>query len=146
MRWRRDVAGVPLGLELAAPELLRDQVRTPAADVYALGRLAHELISGAPLVDVRSRGLSSLAGPLTHGVPPLLRARPDAPAELSSVIDAMVHQAPDKRPTAAVAADALRAATAWARWSPAQYDEELCALAPSFQSLLVRDDDGPAGL
>jgi serine/threonine-protein kinase len=100
------IAGTPA---YVAPEQIRGEAVTPAADVYALGVLAYRLLLGeAPFA--ADSDLDLLRKHLC-GVPPAPRDRwPEIPAALSAAMLAMLAKQSADRPTLAELAGVLRAA------------------------------------
>ncbi|TDD32453.1 serine/threonine protein kinase, partial [Nonomuraea terrae] len=84
------VAGTPVFL---APEVLRGERPSPAADVYALGMLLYELLAGRPPF-AGGHGLSALHSAL-HMAPRRLEGMSDT---LWGVIDACTAKEPAARP------------------------------------------------
>ncbi|MER6944839.1 protein kinase [Nonomuraea sp. NPDC000554] len=98
------VAGTPVYI---APEILRGERPSPAADVYALGMLLYELLAGrAPFAG--GHGLSALNSAL-HMAP---RRLDGMPASLWTVISDCTAKDPAARPPLAKVSAALRAAAA----------------------------------
>lgn len=109
-----EVMGTP---HYVAPELLRGEPPDRAGDVYALGVVLLELISGKPPFNADSMA-QLLTEILTGGPRPLDALRPDAPAPLVELVGRMVANDPAERPTAAeVAAELERQASSARRTS-----------------------------
>lgn len=95
-------------LTYVAPEQIRCDAITPAADVYALGVLAYRLLLGEPPFSADS-DLDLLRKHLC-GVPPAPRTRwPAIPAKLDATLLAMLAKQPDRRPALRDIAAVLRA-------------------------------------
>jgi serine/threonine-protein kinase len=99
---RLTLAGTVLGTAgYLAPEQARGERVTAAADIYAVGAVLYELMTGEP-----SRTAVSLAelGKEDGFRPPDLAARaPDAPAELVTAVTACLAVEPEDRPPSAAA-------------------------------------------
>ena len=113
-------------LTYVAPEQIRCDGITPAADIYALGVLAYRLLLGEPPFTAPT-DLDLLRKHLC-GVPPSPRTRwPRIPDELDQLLVAMLAKQPAARPTLSAVTDALRAARrrirpprpARTKWTPA---------------------------
>ena len=93
--------GRPLGtLAYLAPELIAGGAATPASDIYAMGCLAYECLTGAP--PFRARGFFELAFAHLHQAPePLRSVRPDVPLEVEQVVLAALAKTPADRPPSA---------------------------------------------
>jgi len=89
-----DAAPIPYAPTLAswhytAPELTRGEAVSDRADVYSLGVIANEMLTGVRMARGSSPRIS-------------LEARcPDAPRELTAMIERMISRDPLERPTAA---------------------------------------------
>ncbi|MEU0569733.1 protein kinase [Nonomuraea sp. NPDC005983] len=104
------VAGTPVYI---APEILRGERPSPAADVYALGMLLYELLAGrAPFAG--GHGLSALNSAL-HMAP---RRLDGMPASLWTVISDCTAKDPAARPPLAQVSAALRAAAVSEQGAP----------------------------
>ncbi|HSJ99759.1 MAG TPA: protein kinase, partial [Kofleriaceae bacterium] len=88
-----------------APEYIERLAVSPAMDVYALGVLAFELITGAPPFSGSLHMLSRLHR--KGGVPRASSFTPDVPPDLDALIDRMLARDPAARPTALQIANAL---------------------------------------
>ena len=95
---RGDRAGLPY----AAPECLSGLSAGPAADLYAFGVIAFELLTGRrPFVE---RTPETLKVAHLSKAPPDLRAlRPDVPEPIAALVDALLAKEPARRPPGAEA-------------------------------------------
>lgn len=93
-----------------APEVLRDQPLTPAVDLYALGALLYESLTGRPPFDGESA--AQVIGLHLQGCPPAFaEAAPDLdlPAALEAIVARLLDKVPEERfRSARAAARALR--------------------------------------
>ncbi|PKN53879.1 MAG: hypothetical protein CVU56_29535, partial [Deltaproteobacteria bacterium HGW-Deltaproteobacteria-14] len=88
------------GLPYAAPECLAGLVAGPAADLYALGVIAFELLAGRrPFLE---RTPETLKAAHLHETPPDLRSlRPEIPAPIAAVVTELLAKEPGRRPAGA---------------------------------------------
>jgi hypothetical protein len=100
-----------------APEYVGGLVVTPALDVYSLGVVAFELVTGSPPFGGTMHVLQRLGKPLA--VPRASSIQPNVPPELDDLIEAMLLQDPKRRPTALDVAERL-AERAVSRGEPSQ--------------------------
>ena len=105
-KWAREGAvktatGVVLGTpRYLAPEVIQGAPASPASDIYALGVMLHELLTGhAPyeLADV----MLLLQQHLTAPVPSARAARPEVPAAVDALLARCLAKAPAGRPASA---------------------------------------------
>lgn len=97
------VAGTP---SYVAPELLRGEPATPASDVYGLGALLHEMVTGDPPWPVVSWAEARLALQTRAAGPPDLDL-PEVPAPVRRLCRDCLSTAPGDRPTSEHAARVL---------------------------------------
>jgi serine/threonine-protein kinase len=94
----RRVPGQVLGTTYyISPEQALGEVVTPQSDLYSLGVLGHELLTGVRPFD---RG-TPIATALAHVADPPPPLPPDVPADLAEVIMACLAKEPDDRPESA---------------------------------------------
>lgn len=99
-------AGTP---DYIAPEVWKGQVPTEAVDIWALGVMLFEALSGHHPWEAESdRGIPSLRGALqAASEPPLLPDETDLPPGLGTLVSRCLAIAPEDRPTARHIADEL---------------------------------------
>ncbi|MFD7711358.1 protein kinase [Streptomyces sp. NPDC059786] len=90
--------GSPIGThQYMAPEQVRGARVTPRTDLYALGCVLHELLSGRPLFSGDSEW--QLMTQHVNAAPtPLRELRPDVPAVLEELVLDLLRKAPEARP------------------------------------------------
>ncbi len=84
-----------------APELVRGGAIDGRTDLYALGCLAYELLTGA--LPFTGRVLDVVRAHVGTPVPPLARRRPDAPEQLVALVHRLLEKDPAARPIDAAA-------------------------------------------
>ena len=93
--YTEEVAGT---LEYTAPEQARGERRVgPEADLFALGCVLHECLTGAPPFTGRSAAVV-LARILCEETPPLRQLRPEMPESVERLLDQMLAKEPHERP------------------------------------------------
>lgn len=99
---RLTLAGTVLGTAAyLAPEQARGEPVTAAADIYALGAVLYELLTGEPPRRVES--LADLHREKTFRIPDLEVRVPTAPRELVAAVVSCLAPRPEERPTSAAA-------------------------------------------
>ncbi|MHB9854799.1 protein kinase domain-containing protein [Streptomyces krungchingensis] len=95
---RLTATGSPIGThQYMAPEQVRGGRVTPRTDLYALGCVLHELLSGRPLFS--GDGEFHLMMQHVNATPtPLRQLRADVPAELEELVLHLLRKAPEARP------------------------------------------------
>lgn len=101
-----------------APEQVLGRAVTPATDVYALGTLLYEMLSGQPTFPRGSDALAALYQHVHEDPQPLREVAPDVPAGIAAAVGkALALDAGDRYPTAADFGEAVSEASA-AAWGP----------------------------
>ena len=99
--------GVLLGTaKYLSPEQVRGDDVDPRADLYALGVVIFEALTGGPPFDAGSDYATAQAR-LFNPAPHLSQIRPDLPGELDQLISRMLQRDPDRRPATAAEVQAL---------------------------------------
>lgn len=90
-----DTTAVGYSLPYAAPEQLEERPLTVTADVYALGAVLYELLTGRPPVDLPTRDAASWLDAKRRAVPPpsTLLSVPGLPRRLHPDLDAILLRA-----------------------------------------------------
>ncbi|HEY3257477.1 MAG TPA: serine/threonine-protein kinase, partial [Gemmatimonadaceae bacterium] len=97
-------AGMAIGTPayMAPEQLAGDPAADHRMDLYAVGLLAYELLSGeSPFTGPSPQ--ATLTAQLTHDPEPIYKMRPDVPPELSAVIMRCLAKQPEDRPQSAAA-------------------------------------------
>jgi len=92
-----------------SPEQAHGRPVDPRSDVYSLGIVLHELISGRLLYRTKDR-LAALDRVRNEPVPPMARAAPNAPKELAEIVDRSLSRNAEDRYAGARAMQAALAA------------------------------------
>ena len=98
-----DVTGTPLYM---APEVARGATE-PASDVYSLGALLYECLSGRPPIEARGGVLATLDAISREAPAPLRQLAPGVPAWLDEACLSALAKEPGERPSAAAFAELL---------------------------------------
>ncbi|MCP4222193.1 MAG: protein kinase [Actinomycetia bacterium] len=154
---RRTATGTVIGTPAyMSPEQVRGEELTPASDLYSVGIMAYELLTGRFPFSESQSATGLLAHHLVTPPTPLTETRPELPAELGAVIDrTLVKEALDRYQSALeLAADLTRAGvaafgTGWLRqgdhilhWPEVIAESERSAgSAPRNATIMVRADE-----
>ena len=118
-------------LDYVAPEQIRGDQVDARADVYALGCVLFELLTGNPPFASREDRVSKMYAHLEEEPPRLVLYRPDLPAELDAVVARALAKDPDERyPSAGDFARAVSAALAGEPTRVAERSVAVGAAAP----------------
>jgi eukaryotic-like serine/threonine-protein kinase len=78
--------GVPIGtLPFMSPEQVRVEALTGGSDIFSLGAILYEMITGKPLF-ARATAFETMSAILTFEPPPISQFKPDAPPMLDQVL------------------------------------------------------------
>jgi serine/threonine-protein kinase len=89
-----------------SPEQIRRENPGEKADVYALGLVLHECLTGGP--PFRGHDPKALMRQHLHDAPePVAKARPDTPLDMAELVAKMLEKVPERRPDATGAAQVL---------------------------------------
>ena len=103
-----------------SPEQARGERATPASDLYAIGILLYEMLTGAPPFDHETPVATAMAH-VSEDPRPVAEARPGVPAGLAALVDRCLQKDPAARPpTAEALAEELRAAPGGADPAPTE--------------------------
>jgi serine/threonine-protein kinase len=103
-----------------SPEQARGERATPASDLYAIGILLYEMLTGAPPFDHETPVATAMAH-VNEDPRPVAEARPGVPAALAALVDRCLQKDPAARPpTAEALAAELRAAPGGADPAPTE--------------------------
>jgi serine/threonine protein kinase len=101
-------------VDYVAPEQIEGSEPDARGDVYSLGCVLFETLTGAPPFADQKGGMAKMWAQVNAEVPSVRQARPDVPPALDEVIQRAMAKSPDARPTAA----AFRAAVLQAVGEP----------------------------
>jgi eukaryotic-like serine/threonine-protein kinase len=108
-----DSSGTPLYM---APEQLQGAALSPSADLYALGAMLFEALTGA--APFQGALAEVVAQKLSGKQPRVIDRNPSAPKELAALADALLSVDPEARPTARDVLEACAAPIDGARTTP----------------------------
>jgi serine/threonine-protein kinase len=93
----RAAGGATMGAsEYMAPEQLQGSQITERTDIYALGVLLHQMLTGVGPFSASTRG-TVLAEHLQEAPVPLRKARPDVPPSVEQIVMRALEEKPDRR-------------------------------------------------
>jgi serine/threonine-protein kinase len=88
-------------VDYVAPEQIEGSEPDARSDVYSLGCLVYEMLTGEPPFADQKGGMAKMWAQINAEVPSVRERRPDVPPELEEVIRRAMAKAPEARPTAA---------------------------------------------
>ena len=90
----RSAAGTP---GYVAPEILCGATPSPRSDLYSLGVIAYQLLTGSPRIRPADSGSTCAMGSAGPPLPPLAAVRPALPRVLTDAVERAVAPEPDAR-------------------------------------------------
>jgi serine/threonine-protein kinase len=88
-------------VDYVAPELIEGSDHDARSDIYSLGCVLYEMLSGEPPFGDQKGGMAKMWAQVNAEPASLRRARPDLPPALEDVTHTAMAKEPDARPTAA---------------------------------------------
>jgi serine/threonine protein kinase len=93
-------------VDYVAPEVIEGGEPDARSDIYSLGCLLFEMLSGEPPFAEHKGGMAKMWAHVNAPTPSLRERRPDVPAELEDLVRRAIAKAPEARPTASAFRDA----------------------------------------
>ncbi len=87
-------------LEYMSPEQCRGETVTARSDLYALGAMAFEMLTGRRIFTARNE-LDLMRAQVEERPVPVLELRADCPPELAALVAELLEKAPERRPASA---------------------------------------------
>jgi serine/threonine protein kinase len=87
-------------VDYVAPEVIEGGEPDAPSDIYSLGCLLFEMLSGEPPFAEHKGGMAKMWAHVNAETPSLRERRPDVPAELDDLVRRATAKAPEARPTA----------------------------------------------
>jgi serine/threonine protein kinase len=97
-------------VDYVAPEGIEGSEPDARGDVYSLGCVLFEMLTGAPPFADQGGGMAKMWAQVNAEVPSVREQRPEVPPQLEEVMRRAMSKAPEERPTAAAFRAALLAA------------------------------------
>jgi serine/threonine protein kinase len=97
-------------VDYVAPEQIEGSEPDARSDIYSLGCVLYEMLTGEPPFGAQKGGMAKMWAHVNAEPAPVRQRRPDVPPALDEVMRRAMSKSPDARPTAAQLQDALLAA------------------------------------
>ena len=88
-------------VDYVAPEQIEGSEPDARSDIYSLGCVLYEMLTGEPPFADQKGGMAKMWAQVNAEPPPVRERRPDVPGALEEVLGRAMAKAPDARPTAA---------------------------------------------
>jgi serine/threonine-protein kinase len=88
-------------VDYVAPEQIEGSEPDARGDVYSLGCVLYEMLTGEPPFAGQKGGMAKMWAQVNAEPPALRDVRPDVPAPIEDVVRRAMAKAPEDRPTAA---------------------------------------------